>query len=64
MPLKKVSHEELSRQVFLALADRWDLKDREGSLILAEKSWEIAGAYLEMEQEKLQASKPKSPSSR
>lgn len=49
MATKKNEKSEMAKSIFLALVERWDVKDRAGAAHLARTSFEIAEGYLEVE---------------
>ena len=52
MAVKNSGHKEMAREIFLALVDRWDVKDQASAENLARASWEIAEGYFMVEREK------------
>lgn len=48
MKSTSLHRDELAKDVFLSLLDRWDIKDRSGAIELAHASFEIAEALIEV----------------
>lgn len=47
-PVKKIANSELVKEIFLALLDRWDVKDKSSSKNLARHALEIAAGFQEV----------------
>lgn len=58
---KKGTKEEFVREIFLALAARWDVKDRHSSQALARHCIEIADGYYDVMEQAFAAKKPEKP---
>ena len=51
MKIGLVKHEALARDIFIALLDRWDVKDKASAEVLARASVQIADGFVEVAQE-------------
>ena len=58
---KKGSREEMVRDVFLALAPKWDVKDKTSARNLARQCVEIADGYYDALDHVFAAKKPEKP---
>ena len=60
-PGKKSTREEFVREIFLALASRWDVKDRHSAAVLTRHCMDIADGYYDVMEQTFAAKKPEKP---